>query len=100
MKGIRAGLLACVVLSGCYNLKYYDSTVPGPGKTHEVWVDAFAAGLVTLGEMDLSDECPTGVYKMRSNHSFVDVLLTVVTLGIYTPVTVIYTCGSGPPPAP
>jgi hypothetical protein len=92
-------LALTVALSGCFNLKYYDSTVPGPGQTHKVWVHSFIGGLVSVGEMDFRGECPTGVYKMNSNHTFVDLLLAGITAGIYTPMNVVYTCGSGPPPA-
>jgi hypothetical protein len=97
MRRIAGALVITAVLSGCYNLKYYDSAVPGPGETHKVWVHGFVAGLVTVGEMDLHGECPKGVYKMRSNHNFPQVLLSVITSGIYTPMNVVYTCGSGPP---
>ena len=87
------------LLSGCYNLKYYDSAVPGPGQTHKIWVHGFLWGLVSVGEIDLHGECPKGVYKMKSNLNFVDFLLSAVTGGIYSPMNVVITCGSGPPEA-
>ena len=98
MRGLFGAVVLSASLSGCYNLKYYDSTVPGPGQSHKVWVHSFVAGLVTAGELDFAAECPKGVYKMQSNHSPVVVLLTVVTVGIYSPVNIVLTCGTGPDP--
>ena len=83
-------------LSGCYNLKYYSTSVPGPGATHKVWVHGFLGGIITVGELNLDTECPNGVYKMKSNISFVGLLLTAVTGSIYTPSNVVITCGSAP----
>ena len=102
MKSIRGAALATALaacLSGCYNLKYYSTTHPGPGTTHSIWVHSFIAGLATIGEINLDAECPNGVYKMKSNHNFVDILLAAVTADIYTPMNVVITCANGPTPA-
>jgi hypothetical protein len=99
MNTLRAALLALVLgagLSGCYNLKYYSTTHPGPGDTHSIWVHSFILGLATIGEINLDAECPTGVYRLKSNQNFVDILLAGFTFGIYTPMNVVITCASGP----
>ena len=87
-------VLALSALSGCYTLKYYNTAVPGPGDVHTIWVHSFVGGLVTIGEVDLDAQCPYGVYKLKSNQSFVDVLLAGITVGIYTPMNVVVTCAS------
>ena len=36
--------------------------------------------------------CPAGVAKIHTTETFVDILLTVVTIGIYAPRTAQITC--------
>jgi hypothetical protein len=99
MNHVRAAALALALgggLSGCFNLKYYSTTRPGPGEVHEVWVNAFVGGIATVGQINLDEVCPAGVYKMKSNLSFVDLVLMVVTIGVYTPMNVRITCATGP----
>lgn len=88
--------VALSALSGCFSLKYYSTSVPGPGETHKIWVHSFLGGLVTVGEIDVDAECPHGVFKMKSNFTLVDLLLFGVTAGIYSPMNIVLTCGSGP----
>jgi hypothetical protein len=98
MNAVRSAALALVLggsLSGCFNLKYYSTSLPGPGAVHKVWVHAFVGGIATVGEINLDELCPTGVYKMKSNLSLIDLVLTVVTGAIYTPMNVTVTCATG-----
>ncbi len=98
MSIVRSAVLLALLSAsaGCYNVKYYSTAVPGPGETHRIWVHSFVGGIITIGEINLDAQCPNGVYKVKSNFTFVDLLLFGVTSGIYTPMNVVVTCGTAP----
>jgi hypothetical protein len=91
-----ASLLLIVLLllgSGCFRVTYR-SAVRRPSEVkvthrHAFWI----VGLV--GEMNVRPEADCqgrGVARMASGLTVVDSLLTIVTIGIYAPRTVVVTC--------
>jgi hypothetical protein len=86
----RAGLVAALALAaGCYNVTirpeggYRVATPP----TFEQRQDFYLWGLVGESHIDTRTVCKNGTSQLQSQVRFVDGLLTLVTLGIYSPET-------------
>jgi hypothetical protein len=87
---IAIGALA--MLAGCMNVTYIAKSRPPSAIVHEQKLTFFVGGLVGTEEISAGQLCPGGVAKVHTQHTFVDVLLTVVTLAIYSPRTAEITC--------
>ncbi len=79
--------------SGCWRATVVNRGVR-EGEPHETTGRIFIYGLVSTdsAHVKTGQICPNGVARVQSEHTFVDSLLGLVTLGIYTPVTIRYTC--------
>jgi hypothetical protein len=68
-------------------------SVPSAVDPHEHWVPGFAFGLYGKAELDVRDDCPsTGAASIRIGTTWSTLLVSVVTLGIYTPREVRVQC--------
>ncbi len=93
-KLVGGALLALLALSSCYTVSY-QTQKPGSGTYREERGDFFLWGLVGEKTVDLKALCPDGPSRWRSQTTFVDALLGIVTLGIYIPRHVTVECASG-----
>jgi hypothetical protein len=85
-------LLLAPALTGCFRVTYQSGRPRGPVKVRHTH-GFFLLGLV--GEMHVRPEADCqgkGVARMASGVTAVDALLTIVTVGIYAPRTVVVTC--------
>jgi hypothetical protein len=88
-----AALLAITVLPcGCHTVRY-DTGRPASPRRVELTLHFYAWGLggqpVTV---DLDALCPEGAARWRSGSTAGDWFLSVITLGLYTPRTVVVEC--------
>ena len=87
--------LATFLLTGCFHQVVNTGATPAPGNaTITKTVSLYFFGLVGA-EVDTVADCPTGAAVIETQQTFVNGLLGVVTLGIYTPQTVTITCAAG-----
>jgi Bor protein len=89
--------LALLLVAGCYHYEFAEHAVPPgtPTITHEEHVPTYVNGLVGTGRIDTTRYCANPVRtELRVNAT--DVLLSAVTLLIYTPHTLYVTCPTGP----
>jgi len=84
-------LLTCAGF-GCYSVRVERQTVAG--ETRQIKQNFFLLGRIGESEIDLSKECPSGVASFGDIFTWSDVLLSIVTIGIYTPRTVILKCAA------
>ena len=91
LRGLIA-IAALATLAGCFNVTYIAKTRMPSAVVHEEKMNFFIVGLVGSHDIQAGQKCPTGVAKVKTTETFVDVLLTVVTLGIYAPRTAQITC--------
>ena len=93
MVGLCLGLLFS---AGC--MKTTVALEPVPGTINVKHADAkrkshfFLFGVINRHEYDLDKICPEGPHWAVNRSNFEDVLLTLVTLGIYTPQTEFFGC--------
>jgi len=94
----RLGLIAVLGLllaSGCYRIKYTRNTPPAPAPMYDEWHHDFIFGLVEATDpVNVSQPCPNNVSVVEHEMTFVNGLVRVLTLQIYTPLTVRVTCAT------
>ena len=89
-----AGLIvAAVALSGCYHVTVV-SAAPSPTVVDKPWQHSFIAGLVPPAEINVKDVCPSGIAKVKTELSFVNMVANVVTSNIYSPMHTKVTCAA------
>lgn len=87
--------LTTFLLTGCFHQVVNTGVTPAPGQaTITKTAPLYFFGLVGA-EVDTVADCPTGAAVIETEQTFVNGLLGVVTLGIYTPQTVTITCAAG-----
>lgn len=90
---MRAAAVLLVVASGCYHYTFEQRAVP-PGTPlvrHQIRVAKYVNGFVGAGRVDTRRYCEEPV-RTELKVAAVDVLLSIVTLLIYTPHTLYVTC--------
>ena len=93
----RTTIAALLLLSaGCYHASIESGMKPGNNKIEEEWASGWAWGLVGPQPIEAQSKCTSGLSKVETEHSFLNGLVGVVTLGIYTPMHLTVTCAGGP----
>ena len=90
-------LLALVLLlSGCYHATVNTGIAPGTRTIEEPWAKSFVYGLVPPDAVDAMAECGSdGVARVETRISFLNGLVSALTLSIFTPMEITVTCGAG-----
>lgn len=97
MKKLLVTTIVTVSLSGCatHRINYTNpSAAPGGAETDHKQ-SFFLWGLVGGSQVDLGKTCPNGVASIVSRAAPLDGILTAVTGGIYSPMSVKVTCAGG-----
>jgi len=109
---VMLGFATSVALSGCYTsvVKSGAPAAPPAAEYDEKWHSGLIFGLVELsGPYDLSRICPQGWAEIKTETSFLNGLVQLLTWNIYNPQSVTVRCAGGmvpvgapgmPPPAP
>jgi hypothetical protein len=86
--------IALFSTAGCYHA-VVDTGRPADTKVvDKPWVSTFVFGLVPAQVINVAAECPRGIAKVETQQTFVNGLVGVVTLGIYTPQSARITCAA------
>jgi Bor protein len=83
--------IACLV-SGCFHQIVQTGRTPGATVVERPWTATWLWGLVPAEEISTVAECPNGVATVETQQSFLNGLVGLLTLGIYTPQEVKVTC--------
>ncbi len=91
---LRVSAVATVLaLSGCYHVEVTKLGAGGPGVEQSAKVHTLIGGLVALNKIDASSMCgDKGVWAVETQHGFIDMVISALTMGIYAPVSVQVTC--------
>ncbi len=97
MNRLSAALVAVSLSSGCasYHTVVKTGVEPGPRQVEDKWADSWVGGLVPPDSVDAEPGCGDGgVAVVETKISFLNALVSTLTLGIYSPMEIIVTCGS------
>ncbi|HMI89403.1 MAG TPA: hypothetical protein VK550_35255 [Polyangiaceae bacterium] len=95
------GIATCLAASSCFStvVKSGAPAAGAPIEYDEKWHSGLVFGLAELsGPYDLSRICPNGWAEIKTETSFVNGFVQLVTWNIYNPQTVTVRCAAGAPP--
>ena len=94
--------VACLALTaGCYKATFYRDPQVTSGDRHEEWTHFYLFGLVGSEVIDVRRYCPPdSVAVVRTGANAGTGIISVITLGIYTPHKVYVTCAAPLPAQP
>ncbi len=97
MYRLRAPLLlvCCVVLAACHHATIDLGVTPSTETVHEPWANSWILGLVPPSIVETAGKCTSGVAKVETQRTFLNGLVGILTLGIYTPMEIKVTCAMG-----
>jgi len=91
-KLVAAGLL--LILPACYHATIETGLPASPQVIEKSFASGWIYGLVPPSPVKAMSQCPNGVSKVETQLSFVNQLVNIITLGIYTPMWIKVTCAS------
>ncbi len=92
--------VAVLLLAGCYHATIETSATPSQQSIHKGFASGWIYGLIPPSTVSAQEECPAGVARVETQHSFVNQLVGFLTLGIYTPMQIDVTCAAAGGPGP
>ena len=88
-----AAFAAC---TACYHATIETSAAPSTQVIKRSFASGWIFGLVPPSTVQVSERCPHGPAKVETQLSFVNQLVSFLTLYIYTPMEITVTCAAGP----
>ncbi len=88
-------LALCVAIGACHHATIETGLEPSRRTIHEPWANSWIAGLVPPSTVETAEKCPAGVARVETQRTFLNGLVGVLTLGIYTPMEIKVTCAAG-----
>lgn len=82
-------------LAGCYHATIDTGLAPSTTVVEKPWASSFIDGLVPPSTVETQAKCKTGVSKVETQLSFLNLLVGAITFGIYTPMNIKVTCAQG-----
>ena len=95
---LARALVAATMLgaTGCFKATFISDPSVVRGEMHDEWTSFFVFGLVGTEHVDVREYCRGAVAEVRTGANAGTVVVSVVTLGIYTPRKVYVTCAARP----
>lgn len=87
-------LIGITCLLGCYHATIETGLAPSTTVIEQSFASAWVYGLVPPNTVATAAKCPDGVAKVETQLSFVNQLVGLLTLGIYTPMEIKVTCAA------
>ncbi len=96
MRIVRSVALAslCVALVACHHATIDTGLEPSLRTIHEPWANSWIAGLVPPNTVETAEKCASGVSRVETQRTFLNGLVGILTLGIYTPMEIKVTCAA------
>jgi hypothetical protein len=85
-------IVLAVMLAGCRAVTYVDPSALPSGIVVSQRGHYFAGGLIGHTDIDVRALCPQGAARVTSSFTALDLLLTAITLDVYTPRTYAIEC--------
>ena len=87
-------LVPLIAVAGCYHATVETGATPSTVVIDKSFASSWIYGLVPPETVSTSSKCPNGPAKIETQHTFVNQLVGVLTLGIYTPMQIRVTCAT------
>jgi len=81
--------------AGCYHATIETGATPSTVVITKPWASGFVFGLVPPSTVETAAKCPNGPAKVETQISFLNGLVSFLTLSIYTPMQIDVTCATG-----
>jgi len=91
-KIVAATLL--LTLPACYHATIQTGLPAGGGVVEQSWAAGWLWGLVPPKPVSTMAQCRSGVSKVETVHSFLNMVVQALTGGIFVPMTIKATCAS------
>jgi len=79
-------------LTACYHATIDTGLTPSTQVVEQSFASSWIYGLVPPKTVETASRCPNGAAKVETQHTFVNQLVGIITLGIYTPIQIRVTC--------
>jgi len=83
-----------VLVGGCYHATVETGAAPSEQVVEHCCAAAFLGGLVAPKPVKTEAACAHGVARVETSRSFSNVVFTVLTVGLYSPMSVRITCAA------
>jgi|SRR5438477_6778919 len=90
-----AVVLAGFSLAACYHATIETGLAPSSTVVEKPWASSFINGLVPPSTVETQSKCTSGVSKVETKLSFLNLLVGLITFSIYTPMDIKVTCAQG-----
>lgn len=87
--------LVVALSTGCYHATVEIGATLTSQVVEKPWASGWIYGLVPPSIVETAQRCPSGVAKVETQLSLPNQLVSFVTFGIYTPMSIRVTCGQG-----
>src|SRR5438034_1390319 len=84
-----------LILPACYHATIETGLAPSTTVVEQPWAMSFIGGLIPPSTVQTQSRCPSGVSKVETKHSFLNMLAGGLTGGIISPMSIKVTCASG-----
>lgn len=88
------GLLVLTLTAACYHATVETGLPPGTQTIEKSFASGWIYGLIPPATVSTASRCPSGVARVETQHSFVNMLVGGITWGIYTPMNIKVTCAA------
>jgi hypothetical protein len=85
---------AALFLTGCYHATIETGAKPAPEVIQNDWATGLIYGLVPPAPVETKQKCADGVSKVETQLSLPNMLASMITFGIYTPMSIKVTCAA------
>jgi Bor protein len=89
-------VLTALAMMGCYHATVETGAASSERVIERCCEAGFLGGLVPPKAVRSEAACPDGVARVETSRSFSNVVFTVLTAGLYSPMSVRITCASAP----
>lgn len=81
-----------VAVTACYHATVDTGLTPSTQTVEKSFAASWIDGLVPPSTVETASKCKNGAAKVETQLSFVNMLVGLITLGIYTPMNIKVTC--------
>lgn len=94
MRRLALFLALAFSTTACFHQTFHSGLTPSTTVVERTFVATWFWGIVPAAPIDVRDSCRSGVATVETEQSFMNGLVGVVTLGIYSPQYLRVTCAS------